>query len=917
MITKIILFLLPLFCMAITWKLTKNPSISFNRLPLWSIVLLGLILRIVPAMLLNGQPNYDLDSYALVSQHVLAREDVYASNDTSDRHPYLPLQMYWVGFAQWIAKYSGIPFPFVVKLAFIAADLLIIVVIYQWLNRNKKFSPILGASLYAVNPIAIYISAYHGQFDSVPILFGLLALMTASSSPGLSGVWLGLGVWVKSWPVLIAPSIWITLRRWKARLIFSLFLIIIPILGVEIYKQLFNTDLQQLFTKVLGYNHGIGLWGYTYLLRLLTLVFPSTKDVISTYFYISRFITVAILIFVFLKVVKKQDASGQTLTILISFLAFSHAFSIQYLLWVIPFAIIEKDILWLRRYTLAALSYCFLVYNTVIYNMNISNLMPWSKADLMIVIPASIPAWLVLLSWAIWRILQIRDQNISNRFSKIREKVLTINIEKIVYLISIILTIHLVLLFHNWSYDDPYITYRYAYNLAHGRGFVYNPSDKVLSTTSPFFAVLLSIPSLFFDDISKVAIGIGCVSLGVSGYLFWVLGKKLQLPVVGWVGLFLLPLFPLPITTISSETPLYLAFVLASIVMYISQKYFLTSIFCAVLIFLRPDGVLLAILLTLHWVLSRIKRLGISGTLKDFKNVGIIPFLVFIILNIIFWGSIWLYFGSPIPVTLYAKQKQGLMSISQKFFPGFISLIKDYTKTPVYIIEAILATLGIPILFARYRKVSLLIGWTIIYFAAYSILGVSRYFWYYAPLVPGFIFLVGLGIQSIWNWGETLTDQYKLIVKVITTILIIGLIFNQGLNVLKLSHNRDVRIEIYKAAGKWLNENTHVNDKVGALEIGIIGYYSDRYMIDFAGLLQPSVASKLKTESTYEDTASYAIETYKPEFIVLHKNIFPNLEQQLKNQCVQVKSFNAKKYRAKYNMTILKCTFTSNGVYNK
>jgi len=280
MITKIILFLLPLFCMAITWKLTKNPSISFNRLPLWSIVLLGLILRIVPAMLLNGQPNYDLDSYALVSQHVLAREDVYASNDTSDRHPYLPLQMYWVGFAQWIAKYSGIPFPFVVKLAFIAADLLIIVVIYQWLNRNKKFSPILGASLYAVNPIAIYISAYHGQFDSVPILFGLLALMTASSSPGLSGVWLGLGVWVKSWPVLIAPSIWITLRRWKARLIFSLFLIIIPILGVEIYKQLFNTDLQQLFTKVLGYNHGIGVWGYTYLLRLLTLVFPSTKDVI-------------------------------------------------------------------------------------------------------------------------------------------------------------------------------------------------------------------------------------------------------------------------------------------------------------------------------------------------------------------------------------------------------------------------------------------------------------------------------------------------------------------------------------------------------------------------------------------------------------------------------------------------------------
>ena len=917
MISKIVLFFLPLFCMVVAWRLMKNSSTSFFHLPLWSIVLLGLILRIIPAMLLGGRSNYDLDSYALVSQRLLAGEDVYTSIDTSNRHPYLPLQMYWVGLAQWIAQNSGIPFPFVVKWAFIAADVLIIVVIYQWLNKENQYSPTLGASLYAINPIAIYISAYHGQFDSVPILFGLLALMVSSSSPVLSGMWLGLGIWVKSWPVLIAPSILIKLSRWKQRLIFGIMLMIIPIIGIGIYTLLFNADCLQLLIRALGYNHGIGVWGYTYLLRLLSLIFPATKGVISAYFAISRFITLAILTFVFLKVYKKQDTLGVTLTILISFLAFTHAFSIQYLLWVIPFAIIEKDILWLRRYTLAALSYCFLVYNTLILNTNITNLMPLPKADLMIIIPASIPIWLVLLGWSFSRILHSQDRDISVRFSQILDKAWIFVKEKIVYFILIILTIYLVFLYHNWSYDDPYITYRYAYNLAHGRGFVYNPSDKVLSTTSPFFAILLSIPSLLFDDVSKIASFIGCICLVISGYLIWVLGKKLQLHIVGWVGLFLFPLFPLPIMTISSETPLYLAVVLATIVMYINQKWLLTSIFCAILMFIRPDGILLAIILALHWVLTRIQSEGLPDMIKEFKRVGLIPFFVFVVINIIFWGGIWLYFGSPIPVTLFTKQQQGLMSISQKFFPGFIALIKGYAKTPYYLIEAMLAILGTVFLFIKDSKGNFLVAWAILYFAAYSILGVSRYFWYYAPLVPGFIFLVGLGIQSIWDWGGALSDQSKLIVKIIIILLVIGLTFNQGLNLLKLSRNRDNRIEIYKAVGNWLNENTNKNAKIGALEVGVIGYYADRYMVDFAGLLQPNVAGYMKTESTYENTARYAIKTYQPDFIVLHKNIFPELEQQLIDQCSRVKLFKAKSYQATQDIIILKCDFNAGGLYDE
>ena len=42
------------------------------------------------------------------------------------------------------------------------------------------------------------------------------------------------------------------------------------------------------------------------------------------------------------------------------------------------------------------------------------------------------------------------------------------------------------------SYDDAWITYRYAYNLAAGDGFVYNPGERVFGTSAPGYALLLA-----------------------------------------------------------------------------------------------------------------------------------------------------------------------------------------------------------------------------------------------------------------------------------------------------------------------------------------------------------------------------------------------------------------------------------------
>ena len=41
------------------------------------------------------------------------------------------------------------------------------------------------------------------------------------------------------------------------------------------------------------------------------------------------------------------------------------------------------------------------------------------------------------------------------------------------------------------SYDDAFITYRYAYNLASGNGFVYNPGEWYMGITAPLYGLLL------------------------------------------------------------------------------------------------------------------------------------------------------------------------------------------------------------------------------------------------------------------------------------------------------------------------------------------------------------------------------------------------------------------------------------------
>lgn len=458
-------------------------------------------------------------------------------------------------------------------------------------------------------------------------------------------------------------------------------------------------------------------------------------------------------------------------------------------------------------------------------------------------------------------------------------------------------------LYANWAYDDPFIAYRYVQNLARGVGFVYNPGEQVLSTTTPLYVLVLAALSPITQDLPHLSNLIGAFCLACGGLLLWDLARSWETPLAGWVGLVLYPSFPLLAITLGSEMPLYLALCLAALASYARQRYNLAAVFAALATLARPDGALLAIVLAAHYLI-RVRKPLPWRALAWYAGL-VLPWLIF--------ASV--YFGSPIPVTLAAKQYQGTMVISQRFAAGFLTTFSPFLRRPYFWLELLLAGVGFGASFWLWQRWWLLWAWTGVYFAGYSLLGVSRYFWYYAPLVPGFIAAVGLGVVALARLGPGLRRYFPVPVaagNLLAWLVILALFVGQAQHLWRQAQTKDMRYRAFQSVGEWLAANTPPGASVGALEVGVIGYYAGRPVVDFAGLVQPQVAPQLKGSDSYEGAAQWATEHYRPDYLVLPDQIFPGLEAGFVAQyCREVQKFPGDPAGYPWSITIYACQSSS------
>ena len=477
----------------------------------------------------------------------------------------------------------------------------------------------------------------------------------------------------------------------------------------------------------------------------------------------------------------------------------------------------------------------------------------------------------------------------------------------------VVVTSGLNVLFAGWAFDDPFITYRYAENLSSGLGFVYNPGETLLSTTTPLFTLLLATLHLLYSDLPKLAVVIGAFSMALGGLCLWDLLERPGLKFSRWAGLLFYPIFPLVIITLGSETPLYLALCLGAFASYRRQRFLLAALSASLAALTRPDGVLVAGILGLHYLWSNPPKH--HQWRHWFASLPWQSMLIYLSIGLSWLIYAWITFGSPIPLTLFAKQQQAMVPGSQAFLPGLMTILSWYSSW-LYRLQAFLVLPGLVYGLLHSNTMRWLAAWVALYFGAYSLLGVTRYFWYYAPLVPLFVISFGMGLDGLSALAHRLlqNDQIKVAEKVARTtasiipgLLLIFLLLVQAGKLWNQHLKPDVRYPIYRAVGEWLSENTPADASVGTLEVGIIGYYAQRPMVDFSGLIQPDVADIIGQTGSYPTAAYWAVTQYNPKYLVLQQGLFIEIETAILPDCQLEVTFPGENYNYVYNIGIYTC----------
>jgi hypothetical protein len=413
------------------------------------------------------------------------------------------------------------------------------------------------------------------------------------------------------------------------------------------------------------------------------------------------------------------------------------------------------------------------------------------------------------------------------------------------------------------GYDDPYITYRYASNLMTGQGLVYNVGQRTLSTTTPLYAMLLAASGLTGARLPTISNIVCVVAIVLLAGLLVAWGRHRGEVTTGMVAATLLGLSPLLLMTVGSEFCLYLMLIVAGF--YAAERSHLSAaaIVLAPAAMVRPDGVLAGIVLAAWWFV-RHRRLPWQ------------PVVLYLALIGTWYLGLWSYYGSPIPLTLLAKQQQARLEGSQPFAVALWRFVGSLALQPTWWLHGALALFGIVQVATKARHWALLLGWTVAFLFAYSILGISAYSWYFAALAPAFAVLVAEGAMALIR--RLARSRLPRAVLVSAVLLVsIGLIAPQLSSTLSVGRHSDPRLGLYREIGEWLNTQTPPTATVATLEVGIIGYYAQRPMIDFAGLIQPEVARQLGTARTYLGSATWAIQRYWPEYVVMHHDGFAGL----------------------------------------
>jgi hypothetical protein len=420
-------------------------------------------------------------------------------------------------------------------------------------------------------------------------------------------------------------------------------------------------------------------------------------------------------------------------------------------------------------------------------------------------------------------------------------------------------------LVRHYELDDALIYFRYIRNVLAGHGLVYNVGERFNALTSPLhtylsIAVCGLAGSIRYPMIVLSAVLTAAVALGLFA-VYW--PSEPRWPAVA-LGSALIAAMRYSYSVYGMETPLFLLLLVACLWLYERRRIFLLGIAAALLILTRGEGALLiAVLCAIHLVRRRP-----LPPLRDF----IAP-VVLLAGNAAFD---LIYYGSPFPHTLIAKIQQGRSGLwgGRWLFLDVASQIEFFAGSRVLFVGSLaLAILGAVRLGRRDLNVAVL-GFLAALTLFYLALNVPNYHWYYAPYYAFGSMYVGLGLAELYDLAAKLRVPMLIRAGQVVAVMAGAGILGLQCFATQLRPMIDVqRQAVYPRIGVWLANNTPPEASVAMVEVGIIGYYSERRVVDILGLVSPKNAESLGAGHLDE-----WLQRDDPDFILVHAPLWPHEE---------------------------------------
>lgn len=404
-------------------------------------------------------------------------------------------------------------------------------------------------------------------------------------------------------------------------------------------------------------------------------------------------------------------------------------------------------------------------------------------------------------------------------------------------ILIVIIAVFMVLT-RRYVFEDGLIYARFLNNALHGSGLVFNAGEHINALTSPLFTYLLLACSwvlhgniLLAEHLLFALTFLGACLLAEDFVPF----SGLLIAATGYFY-----------TLIGLETSTFLLLLMLTVKAYQSRRYDSLPLLLVLALLTRFEAGLLIPIVA--WALWRERKLPRPKSLV----APAVLILLYLLLNHHWYGA-WL------PNSATSKLGQARSGLWGPWPWAFLQ-IRPWTVAHGGVFHStmwlfppllILAVFGWDKM-RRQRAGRVLTPFTLALFAFYFLFNIPSYHWYYAP------FVFALILYGVFGLPNTKPAYAALCACIVACAVLNG-----------MSSRHAAPIADYVNVSNWINANTPADATVEAAEIGTIGWYTHRHVIDILGLTAP----KNSIHVAHADIKSWFAED-QPDYIVVHRPLW-------------------------------------------